>query len=86
MSALKWLPIETAPRDGTLVLLFVPYASNHTNEACTTLGKWRNHGISGCFRFRGDDGPDDMQPTYWAPLPSKYPDRVQSSRRSRRPS
>lgn len=62
-----WRPIETAPRDGSLVLLFSPiqprtiaigwwHSSNVTVAA--TGGWWGAHGVGA---YRG--------PTHWMPLP-----------------
>lgn len=63
----EWRPIGTAPRDGTRVKLLIPYNRNTFSEAeCTDQGSWC--GDYRCFRFDGDDGPNDIQPTYWMPL------------------
>lgn len=85
----KWLPIETAPRDGSRMKLRIPYAAHlFTEEQCTDEGYWdagaerRSWGDKqtdpdwrklrvverGCFRFDGDDGAFDIQPTHWTPL------------------
>lgn len=62
-----WHPIETAPRDGMRIKLLIPYSRAHFSEAeCTDQGAWVDE--ERCFRFDGDDGPDDIQPTHWAPL------------------
>lgn len=58
--AMQWQPIVTAPRDGTIVLLWWPH--------------WNNlRPIIGCYHLemwiaseRLSDGPD---PTHWMPLP-----------------
>lgn len=64
----EWMPIDTAPKDGTYVLLVIPY-----DEPSVTVGAYdgvhpREHWHS--WRFDGDDGPCDIQPTHWLPLPS----------------
>ena len=60
-----WRDIATAPRDGTRVLLLIPYTHPEAD-----IGMWKgDHGLDGCFRFSGDDGPDDINPTHWMPLP-----------------
>jgi hypothetical protein len=66
----QWQPIETAPKDGRKMKLLIPYAPEMYSEAeCTDVGRWDSKsGENGCFRFDGDDGPDDIQPTHWAPL------------------
>lgn len=78
----EWMPIETAPRDGRRVRLWIPYDSN-SEETCSDIGSWvvesekmlaaeycpewvRSEG--GYWEFDGDDGPWDMQPTRWMPL------------------
>jgi len=59
-----WWPIEIAPRDGTEIKVLIPY--NHdqfTEEQCIDIGYWEEESKS--FRFMGDDGPNDIQPTHW---------------------
>lgn len=64
-----WQPIETAPKDGTWVLLFSPDAEPDT----PFIGQWRdvedypdggawweNNGSSYCI---------DADPSHWQPLP-----------------
>lgn len=73
----SWQPIETAPRDGTRIELLIPYTREKFSEAeCTDYGYWdaevessyvRAEQQKGCFRFLGDDGPFDIQPTHWRP-------------------
>lgn len=66
---LGWLPIVAAPRAprdeghsfGPLVWVLLPYS---TYEA--DIGWWCAH--DGCFRYTGDDGPHDIQPTHFKPL------------------
>lgn len=63
-----WQPIETAPRNGTRVLL--------GRVGCVEPGAWdptyrcRRDAAPGAWR--GDDGggpEDDTWPTHWMPLP-----------------
>lgn len=80
-----WQPIETAPKDGTPVLLFVPVqelrhysGASQFIEAITAVGRWYAGG-----HFQGDDAgwdvwPDDRgptfppeHPTHWMPLPQE---------------
>lgn len=80
-----WQPIETAPRDGTVVKLLIPYEpSIFSEEQCADVGYWQDWSQAsmkrmgmdwekwggGCWRFNGDDGEFDIQPTHWMPLPS----------------
>lgn len=53
-----WRPIETAPRDGTRVRLQVQF-----ERIFVTQGRWSSR--QGCWRYDGDDGPGDNQPTHW---------------------
>lgn len=71
----NWQPIETAPKDGTAVILWVPGVYQ-----CVRIGSFRSDD------FREKDGPlwlendhDDFStgyastplcPTHWMPLPS----------------
>lgn len=66
----RWQPIESAPRDGTYILL--GYADSHSEE-----GRWmgdasRNHwGETGWFASDDDvlcEHPS--KPTHWRPLPA----------------
>jgi len=60
----EWQPIETAPRDGGPVVLYIPYAPEKFSiRDCMDLGYWSKR--DNCWRFTGDDGPDDIQPTHW---------------------
>jgi hypothetical protein len=65
-----WQPIETAPRGGTAVLLYVPEYAGHKDNPyvlnCYWGGaaEWMLSGIVSVeeCRLRGE-------PTHWAPLP-----------------
>jgi hypothetical protein len=62
-----WQDISTAPKDGARIYVLIPYDTDiHSYEQCVDIGWWAD----GCFRFHGDDGPDDIQPTHWQPLPN----------------
>jgi hypothetical protein len=67
----EWRSIETGPHDGTYVRLFIPYQYAISKPwTCEDVGRWEaDEGEGGgCWRFSGDDGPDDIQPIAWAPL------------------
>ena len=54
-----WQPIETAPKDGTRVLLFVRYSNNVTSiddSYWDNRGHWNNHRLSNVIA--------------WMPLPN----------------
>ena len=68
---MKWQPIETAPRDGTFILLAGPSGYSTTPlrvEVCRylpeyrPLNPWQNHS-NDSFTDGGEP------PTHWAPLP-----------------
>lgn len=54
-----WRPIETAPKDGTRVIVFRP----KTNEYCRAVGEdyWRNG--------EWQKSPSGCHPTQWQPMP-----------------
>jgi disulfide bond formation protein DsbB len=56
----SWQPIETAPRDGTRILLFIP---GFIGDKIWT-GLWAN----AWFTSIGKCDPDE-QPSHWMPLP-----------------
>lgn len=62
-----WQLIETAPKDGTRVLL-VDVSDPSDDAVCTGWwmeGYWRDYGDIGC------NGQDEYEPTHWMPLPFK---------------
>jgi hypothetical protein len=59
---MDWQPIETAPKDGTRVLLYWPH---WCEEAIT--GKWSKRNQWESTVVCADCGPD---PTHWMPLPA----------------
>jgi hypothetical protein len=73
---LKWRPIETAPKDGTEVLLLLDYGIH--------IGSWQSHGdVSYPFVWKDQSGSvlvrgwkDDPEPIGWMPLP---PTKVEGS-------
>lgn len=60
-----WLPIETAPKDGTLVLLWQKghpqFVGEYVIDRWWTEAEWAND----CERLR----PPECDPTHWQPLP-----------------
>ena len=63
----EWRPIETAPRDGTWVVLKDEYSP-------ATIGQWA-HNDDATYPWRVFDGSDECnawvagRPCYWLPLP-----------------
>lgn len=74
---MDWQPIETAPRDGTDVLLFYPLEGlRHDWNPQVVIAGWRDYSrapqLSGwVFQSRGVRGYSaTFQPTHWQPLPT----------------
>ena len=64
---MTWQPIETAPKDGTRVLLFI--------EGVVTEGTWDRswlswHTPSFFSQERDPDYEDCAEPTHWMPRPA----------------
>lgn len=69
IEALKnpWRPIETAPRDGTYLLLFIP---DYGDEKHIGFGDEDGFLIDdGAIEFLDEEGDMDNYPTHWMPLP-----------------
>lgn len=59
-----WQPIETAPKDGTNVLLSEPWQD-------VTIGWFSQRGRGWCAFYNGfeDNVDENCKPTHWMPLP-----------------
>jgi Lar family restriction alleviation protein len=78
-----WQPIETAPRDGTWVLLAggeCEFNEESDNKGRTVTARWTNefshHDTSGCWQFAYYDSGcygEYENPIHWQPLPSPPP-------------
>jgi hypothetical protein len=75
---MTWQPIETAPKDGTPVLVFSPHApfSDPTNIIVAKFDTWRSDPNgeyswwSYCESVLADiSGQIEPEPTHWMPLP-----------------
>lgn len=62
-----WQPIETAPKDGTEIII------GHDKKGWRTVARWLDDG-EGFFEVNNDPsdswGWGSMMPTHWQPLPS----------------
>jgi hypothetical protein len=77
-----WQPIETAPKDGTLVLLFGGW-SEHCDAGDIYVGRWCSmYGEltppSWCLAHYDMMG-DNLKATHWMPLPERPPAHVSST-------
>ncbi len=60
-----WLPIETAPKDGTRILVWIPGDGSHIAAFDPDLEK---HAASGWEVFDYDESLT-CKPSHWTPLP-----------------
>jgi len=67
-STMNWRPIETAPKDGTEVLVLAVYDDGPPAYAVAAWDgeEWRDVGDIGWGGMHGEDN----QPTHWMPLPA----------------
>lgn len=61
----EWQDISTAPKDGTMMLVYYPPAGGFTERV--HVAKWKSRGIS---LAGGSNRPLMTQPTHWMPLPA----------------
>lgn len=67
----EWQPIETAPKDGTVVLLFVPESTDTDGVRVGFFSYWAAYGD-----WYGDESASHSlsnlygKPTHWMPLPA----------------
>jgi len=68
----EWRPIETAPKDGTFLLLFDPH-----NDRTITVGFWSTQGLGPEWaRWVSIPGAFGRKPTHWLPLPPPPRDKT----------
>ena len=66
----QWMPIETAPKDGTKILLFEP--SETRNGECIFVGLWDERRNPEWYDSQWKCAEYDAfnhEPTHWMPLP-----------------
>jgi len=60
----EWQPIETAPKDGTNILVF-----ENDNESDAEVMIANYYGGNGHWSISWDDRGIEINPTHWMPLP-----------------
>ena len=58
----NWISVKDRLPEHEVVKLLIPYSPSEPDIGYYCQ-KYK------CFRFNGDDGPHDIQPTHWQPLP-----------------
>jgi hypothetical protein len=74
---MEWQPIESAPKDGTAILAYIPFAwANEEPAALQDVVEWHGPAGSNGFWF-SRTAPNyhqacdkRCQPTHWMPLPA----------------
>lgn len=66
MSDPRWQPIETAPKDGTDVLICYEAASGQR----VTIARFKVHGFNGLVKQWWQCDIGTVEPTHWMPLPA----------------
>lgn len=82
----EWQPIETAPKDGSRVLVaWVDRGNGEWHQRCVWWGKkfdisgydesneltlWRSEWTDGCVESFGYEEVRAYEPTHWMPLPA----------------
>lgn len=65
----KWRPIETAPRDGTVLLTFNPdlWVGRVIFDARIRMARWSVDADT--WYIQGVNSTIPLEPTHWMPLP-----------------
>ena len=71
---MNWQPIETAPKDGRCILVFVPgdyfpMVGVAGNTGDVYVMRWNSHGEGGWDQWDSYHDLDADAPTHWMPLP-----------------
>lgn len=67
---MKWRPIETAPKDGTIILVY-GYWDGELSEKDIEREVWKAHFNLGTWCLDGSEfyAVEIANPTHWMPLP-----------------
>ena len=71
---MNWQPIETAPRDGTEILLYVGTLC-HDYGVAWWNGEWWEMGSRECAGMKDRFDVEFGAPTHWMPLPEPPEDK-----------
>lgn len=67
----EWMPIETAPKDGQLIVVWAIEPGDYGYTPDTTVVTVARWGYGGWRPTRGGGRYDNgIQPTHWLPLPA----------------
>lgn len=69
----RWRKIETAPRDGTPILIWDPTKSDRGrpyDDSRYAIGYWRTDQPDGWKWMWGNRNSSEVSPTHWQPLPN----------------
>ena len=66
MGVMDWQPIETAPKDGSEILLAVPHRLR-SERTLRLVGRWFDRFW---ITFNADEAIQRVEPTHWMPLPA----------------
>lgn len=69
MSSDKWQPIETAPKDGTWIMIYEPYGGGQNVDLTHWIASWGDYGHDEGW-IDQDDALVTRNPTHWQPLPT----------------
>ena len=65
-----WRPIETAPKDGTQVLVFSGHSEDtRGNGSGIYIAGWSDDPLGGDF-YEFIDSPSPLEPSHWQPRPA----------------
>lgn len=68
---MKWRPIESAPKDGTPIMLLIDDVAIEGSWYAPQYGKPRWYPEALCSHGCGCCGSEDGPATHWCPLPTK---------------
>lgn len=77
----EWLPIESAPRDGTAFLAYCPGKSGYFARQDVQVLNWTGWG-GGAWETLSGGKYGLHEPTHWMPLPTPPPRQSSASDRS----